>query len=78
MIVIMARVDTTERVVTQIQSGKEIQPLQVKLRESLGGEWVWVQDLKQSEFIHFDCGEVYEGYDGREGYNYCGSAVFKL
>lgn len=78
MIVIMARVDTTERVVTQIPSGREIQTLQVKLRESLGGSWVCVQELEQSEFIHFDCGEVYEGYDGREGYNYCGSAVFKL
>lgn len=78
MIVILARVDTTERVVTQIGNSSEISTLQGKLREALGGEWVWVQDLKQSQFIHFDCAEVYQGYDGREGYNYCGSAFFSL
>jgi hypothetical protein len=78
MLIIMARVDTTERVVVKIQSGKEIQPLQVKLREQLGGNWVWVQELGQSQVIHFDCGEEYGGFDNRKDDNYCGNAVFEL
>lgn len=78
MIVILARVDTTERIITQIDNSNEITDVQRKLRESLGGDWVWVQDLGKPDFVHFDCGEVYEGYDGRPGYNYCGNAVFIL
>lgn len=65
MINIFAKIHTTEKVIIFCHNN-EIPEVQLKLNNKLGGNWIFVDTIYPSkgEFIKFDDGYEYKGFDG--------------
>lgn len=75
--IILANHRTKERVVCQIGIMQEIDGLMKDLNEKLGGNWVYVQDLKPYEAVAFEATKPYLGFDNNPEDDYCGN-ILKL
>jgi|GEM_PF-4264156 len=62
MIVIFAKLGTTEKVIIESYSNEFTAVAQKKLNE-LGGQWVKVDDLKFGEMLEFSDDQKYEGFN---------------
>lgn len=73
--VILANHKTNQRVIAHVGIKEEIRGLMIDLSSKLGGDWVYIQDLKPYEVIPFDCPEKYLGFDNRASDDYCGNII---
>lgn len=44
----------------------ELKAIQTKLCEQLGGDWVWVENLKSGEALQFTDGMTYRGFTSKD------------
>ncbi|MBS1667678.1 MAG: hypothetical protein JST58_09905 [Bacteroidetes bacterium] len=73
--IILANHKTKERVVCQIGLREEIRGLMKDLNEKLGGNWVYIQDLKPYQVVPFEAAKPYLGFDNNSENDYCGNLI---
>lgn len=73
--VILANHRTKERVVCQIGLREEIGGLMKALNKKLGGDWVYIQDLKPYQAAPFEAAKPYLGFDNNPEDDYCGNII---
>jgi hypothetical protein len=66
MLKIFANHHTSKKVLVCCKK-EDVKTIQSTLNNRLGGNWVWVDEMNPGEVLQFDDGEVYHGYDGRDG-----------
>lgn len=62
MIIIFAKLGTTEKVLTNLSHISLVSIVQKLLNETKGGEWLKVDELNQFEYIEFKDNNVYKGF----------------
>ena len=69
MIKIFAKYNSDEKV-AMICNTYDIERVQIILNDTYGGNWAYVDDVEKGEFLKFNDGLTYEGFDGSEE-RYC-------
>lgn len=77
MIKIFARQGSTIKVAILLPNGVQhvVRKAQIELHMKYGGDWVYVEDVKENEVIRFDDGKIYNGFEPGQpdDYRYCAS-----
>lgn len=63
---IFAKVGTNQKALLAFPYGMQHKALQI-LNDIEGGNWVRVDLMHGNEYLTFTDGEIYKGYDGRDG-----------
>ena len=75
MIKIFARQGSTIKVAILLPNGVQnvVRKAQIELHETYGGNWLYVEDVKENEIIRFNDGKIYNGFEpGKpDDYRYC-------
>ena len=72
-LIILAKIGTTERMVVFLNP-KENDILTI-INEKYGGSWVKVNEFCLHDTLMFKSEDVYNGFDNRDGDNYCVGAL---
>ena len=64
---IFAKRGTSEKFAFPCERNSQIVTVMETLNRKFGGDWVYIDDCKMAEGIHFEDAEIYNGFDNREG-----------
>jgi hypothetical protein len=77
MLIILAKLRTDEKIAVYVPDKTHVRLLQQTFKNLYGGEWILVDEVFGSEFIKFNDGKVYNGFEPGQADNYRYSDAIK-